>query len=379
MKVTELQASQPYVYDMLIKYLQIRAKVLAANGKTGKVIYRLVCSNGSRLNGPSEMLARFHKKNGMIKYYTSRQARQARQTYETWSQYLCSGEREEVSEYLAHSTDVAHRRYINADPKKAANTVSRFHGMIENSRRHGDRMPTSQPPVAASEPTVSLELGNQVPGTAAVSTHPAPSAEVCTSATAGAAEADVNTVHSTTTTITTPKHSSSSVFAGSTTPDEGFAASSPPGQTILTPSAQKRATVYEALIKEFEPLGEDMEFPPPLAVAARFKIRKERARQICDFSRHYRCRVIHENAAVKLLKSVARREKVQLIDLRVDNVDSLIPLDNNKFKTLSTRNLQRSEFGRQLRLYYTMLQSGSSPVVTPQDVTSTAFLIESHA
>ncbi|CAG2222943.1 SETD8 [Mytilus edulis] len=313
---------------MLTKYLKIRAKVLASNGKTGKVRYVLVCSNGGRLRGPSEMLARFYKKNGMTTLYTSRQARQ---TFETWSQYLSPAEREDVSEFLAHSTDVAQRRYINADPKKAANIANRFDHMVTNSRQRGARMPARQPPaVATLQPTVSLT--RLEPGTR--------------------------------------------VSSGFTTPVKGFAASSPPDQEMLTPSPQKRASVFAALVTEFDPVDENTKCPPPLAVAAGFKVTKDRARQMCDSLRHFKCRIILEKAAVQLLESVARRQRVQLMDLQVDDVNSLIPQDQKKFNALSTKNLQRPEFARQLRMYYNMLQSRSSPVVTTQDETSIVSLIE---
>ncbi|CAG2216129.1 SETD8 [Mytilus edulis] len=313
---------EPYVYDMLTRYLQIRAKVLASNGKTGKVRYVLVYSNGGRLRGPSEMLARFHKKNGMTTHYTRRQARQ---TFETWSKYLSPAERQDVSEYLAHSTDVAQRRYFNADPKRAANIANNFDHMVTSSRQRGARMPARQSPaVATLQPTVSLAR----------------------------------------------------LEPGFTTPVKGFAASSPPGQEMLTPSPQKRASVFAALVKEFDPVDENTAFPPPLAVAARFKVKKDRARQICDSLRHYKCRIIHEKVAVQLLESVARRQRVQLMDLQVDDVNSLIPQDQKKFNALSTKNLQRPEFARQLRMYYNMLQSRSSPVVTTQDETSIVSLIE---
>jgi hypothetical protein len=89
-----------------------------------------VNSKGGPFTSVTEAVARLHRRCGITSAFTNRDARRS---YETWSQNL--PQREDLAWYIAHSTDVAKRHYTAPDVHKASKTCSTvINAMIQHSK-----------------------------------------------------------------------------------------------------------------------------------------------------------------------------------------------------------------------------------------------------
>ena len=89
-----------------------------------------VNSKGGPFTSVTEAVPRLHRRCGITTAFTNRDARRS---YETWSQNL--PQRADLAWYIAHSTDVAKRHYTAPDVHKASKTCSTvINAMIQHSK-----------------------------------------------------------------------------------------------------------------------------------------------------------------------------------------------------------------------------------------------------
>jgi hypothetical protein len=357
---------EPHIHQLLCKYIIIRQHVLDSVNPVPRPASLLVNSKGGAFTNVTEAVARLHRRCGITTAFTNRDARRS---YETWSQNL--PQREDLAWHIAHSTDVAKRHYTAPDVHKASKTCSTIiNAMIQHSKGKSRLVdipesmpgvdevscvrrrvvPLPSPSVSASDtsrsdtptyvgdalgtPSTSVTLGASSAALGAP-----PSGGPSTSATFGSPPASPILTPCYVSLCASPPAESCrpGLSPGHLPHSDGFLRSPPPTAPrsptppppVVSPTtvrARRKEQVYSQLLSELTPFTDMTVVPSIIDLQRRFPgLGKVWATSVHEKLRYARRKSFHEQIADDIIRTVVKRRKGSLLDLDESELADICP------------------------------------------------------
>ena len=351
---------EPHIHQLLCKYIIIRQHVLDSVNPLPRPASLLVNSKGGAFTNVTEAVARLHRRCGITTAFTNRDARRS---YETWSQNL--PQREDLAWYIAHSTDVAKRHYtasktcstiINAmiqhskGKSRLVDIPESMPGVDEVSCVRRRVVPLPSPSVSASDtsrsdtptyvgdalgtPSTSVTLGASSAALGAP-----PSGGPSTSATFGSPPASPILTPCYVSLCASPPAESCrpGLSPGHLPHSDGFLRSPPPTAPrsptppppVVSPTtvrARRKEQVYSQLLSELTPFTDMTVVPSIIDLQRRFPgLGKVWATSVHEKLRYARRKSFHEQIADDIIRTVVKRRKGSLLDLDESELADICP------------------------------------------------------